>query len=158
MRDARHAHAAQHRIMRRLLRLAARNARTYDEVPITAAVVERDTGRVVSVGRNRREELQSPLAHAEVMAILRAARVKRWNLHDCDLYVTLEPCMMCAGLILEAQIRRVYFAAYDTKPKPHTRVVRQLRQVDGVTWVGGIERAYASRLLKRYFKQKRKRT
>ncbi|MGI6031702.1 MAG: GNAT family N-acetyltransferase [Eubacteriales bacterium] len=83
------------------------------EVPIGAVVVHPQRG-VVGVGRNRREFGRSALAHAEIEAIDMACRtLKGWRLMDCDLYVTLEPCPMCAGAILNARIRKVYYGAKD---------------------------------------------
>ncbi len=84
------------------------------EVPIGAVIV-RD-GKVISNGRNFREKKNNALCHAEIIAINRACKfLKRWRLHDCDLYVTLEPCAMCAGAIINARVRRVVFGAFDGK-------------------------------------------
>lgn len=86
------------------------------EVPIGAVVVEAGTGRILARAGNRTEADADPTAHAELLAI-RAACAGRGDprLPDCDLYVTLEPCPMCAAAISFARIRRVYFAAYDPK-------------------------------------------
>lgn len=84
------------------------------EVPVAAIVVL--DGEVVGVGVNRRETDKDPTAHAEVMAIREAAKkLGRWNLSDCELFVTLEPCVMCAGAIVYSRIRRVVFGAYDLR-------------------------------------------
>lgn len=85
-----------------------------DEVPIGAVVVYED--RIVGRGFNRREMQQDPTAHAEILAIQDAARrVGGWRLSEMSLYVTLEPCAMCAGAILQARLARVYFGAHEPK-------------------------------------------
>lgn len=85
------------------------------EVPIGAVVVHPTRG-VVGVGRNRREVGRNALAHAEIEAIHMACRtLGGWRLFDCDLYVTLEPCPMCSGAIINARIRRVYYGAHDVR-------------------------------------------
>lgn len=85
-----------------------------DEVPVGAVVVYQE--RILAVGRNRREERQDPLAHAEVVAIQEASRaLGTWRLEECTLYVTLEPCPMCAGAILQARVPTVVYAADDAK-------------------------------------------
>lgn len=92
----------------------ARLAAQADEVPVGAIVVHQ--GRVVGRGRNRREELQSPTSHAEIHAIEEAARtLGSWRLENCELYVTLEPCPMCAGAIVNARLPRVVYGAPDPK-------------------------------------------
>ena len=90
----------------------AREAAQAGEVPVGCVIVR--TGVVVGRGRNRREEKRSALSHAEMEAIAQANRnLGCWRLEDCELYVTLEPCPMCAGAILNARISRVYFGARD---------------------------------------------
>ena len=90
----------------------AREAADAGEVPVGCVIVCR--GQVVGTGRNRREEKQSALSHAEAEAIAMANRaLNSWRLDDCELYVTLEPCPMCAGAILNARIPRVYYGARD---------------------------------------------
>ena len=100
--------------MTRALELARKALETGD-VPVGCVVADRD-GTVIGEGWNRREANGDALAHAEVEAI-RAACARRggWNLHGCSLYVTLEPCPMCAGAIVNARIDRVYYGAKDDK-------------------------------------------
>ena len=84
------------------------------EVPVGAIVVY--DNQIVASGYNRREELQSPIAHAEILALDEAARkLGYWRLTECDLYVTLEPCIMCAGAILQGRLRRLIFGCLDPK-------------------------------------------
>jgi tRNA(adenine34) deaminase len=84
------------------------------EVPVGAVVVL--DGEIVGRGHNRREQLQDPTAHAEIMAIRAAAeRLKRWRLTGASIYVTLEPCPMCAGAIVNSRLDTLVFGAYDAK-------------------------------------------
>ena len=101
------------RWMRQAL-LLADEAAGAGEVPVGCVIVQGD--RVIGRGRNRREEARSALAHAEVLAIREACAEKGdWRLEDCGLYVTLEPCPMCAGAILNARLKWVCFGARDEK-------------------------------------------
>ena len=102
-------------MMRRALDLAD-EASAMGETPVGAVVYETATGRVVGEGANRRETDKDPSAHAEHIAILAGARaVGDWRLNHCTLCVTLEPCPMCAGLIVNARVGRVVFGADDPK-------------------------------------------
>ena len=84
------------------------------EIPVGAVIVK--DGKIIGRGCNLRETLRDPTAHAEIIAITSAAQtVQDWRLDDSTLYVTLEPCPMCAGAILNARIRRLVFGAYDEK-------------------------------------------
>ena len=92
----------------------AREAAADGEVPVGAVVTR--NGEIVSVGRNRREKDKNALAHAEIEAIDRACKaLGGWRLWECELFVTLEPCPMCAGAIINSRIKRVFFGAYDKK-------------------------------------------
>ncbi len=92
----------------------ARKAAEEDEIPVGAVVVHK--GEVVGRGHNRREGLQSPIAHAEILALEAAsANLKSWRLHESTLYVTLEPCVMCVGAIIQARIARLVFGCLDSK-------------------------------------------
>ena len=97
--------------MREALKLA-REAAAAGEVPVGCVIVRE--GEIVGRGRNRREEKQATASHAEMEAIAMAnKRLGTWRLEECELYVTLEPCPMCAGAILNARIRRVWYGARD---------------------------------------------
>ncbi|HEX2758361.1 MAG TPA: nucleoside deaminase, partial [Thermoanaerobaculia bacterium] len=99
--------------MRDALR-AARRALSHGDVPVGAAVVK--DGQVIARGRNARERDRDPTAHAEIVAIRRAARkLGTWRLSGCTLYVTLEPCAMCAGAMVLARLPRLVYGASDPK-------------------------------------------
>lgn len=93
----------------------ARRAFELGECPVGAIVVAPD-GSVIGEGYNLREKLQSPTAHAEILAIEQAAKaLGSWRLTDCTLYVTLEPCPMCAGAIMNSRLKRLVYGAFDDK-------------------------------------------
>ncbi len=101
--------------MKRALELAS-SAAKIGEVPVGAVVVKKSTGEIVGEGYNRRETDKSPLAHAEISAIAQASKkLGGWRLIGCEIYVTLEPCPMCAGAIINSRIERVIFGASDKK-------------------------------------------
>ncbi len=92
----------------------ARTAAKYGEVPIGAVIVK--DGEIIASGRNMREKKNNALHHAEIIAIDRACKkTGAWRLTDCTLYVTMEPCPMCAGAIVNSRIKRVVFGCYDKK-------------------------------------------
>ncbi len=92
--------------------LEAKKARLKDEVPVGAVVVY--DGKIVARAHNLRNTACDGTAHAEILAIKKAGKkLMRWNLSDCDIYVTLEPCAMCAGAMVNSRIRKVYFGAFD---------------------------------------------
>ncbi|HVI51913.1 MAG TPA: nucleoside deaminase [Candidatus Sulfotelmatobacter sp.] len=127
------------------------------EVPVGAVVVLR--GEIVARAGNRVEELSDPSAHAEVLAIREAGRLLGSpRLIDCDLYVTLEPCPMCAAAISFARIRRLYYGAYDPKggAVDHgSRFFGQATCHHAPEVVGGLEERRAADLLKRFFTARR---
>ncbi|MGB7348197.1 MAG: tRNA adenosine(34) deaminase TadA [Pirellulaceae bacterium] len=99
--------------MTRALEMAY-SAATADEVPVGAVIVHKHT--IIAAAANQRESLHDPTAHAEMIAITQAAAsIDDWRLEDTTLYVTLEPCIMCAGAILQSRIPRVVFGASDPK-------------------------------------------
>ncbi|MCY6960648.1 nucleoside deaminase [Clostridium brassicae] len=90
----------------------AKVAELLGEVPVGAVIVK--NGDVISTAHNLRETLKDPMAHAEVIAIKRASEtLNNWRLNECEMYVTLEPCPMCAGAILQSRIRRLYIGTFD---------------------------------------------
>ena len=84
------------------------------EMPVGAVVVK--NGEVIAVGHNIRNRLHDPTLHAEIVAMrIACEKLSDWRLEDCDLYVTLEPCVMCAGAIINARVKNLYFGAYDAE-------------------------------------------
>jgi tRNA(adenine34) deaminase len=143
----------------------ARRALATEDVPIGAVVIGPDGG-VLGSGRNRREELGDPTAHAEVVAIREAAdrlrqlsvldggRGDGWRLADCTLVVTLEPCAMCAGAIVLARIPRVVFGAWDGKAGAAGSVFDVLRERRLNHWVEvypGVREAECAAVLREFF-------
>lgn len=135
----------------------ARYAMEKDEVPVGAVIVSGN--QVIAVGHNLRETNRSATSHAEIVAIERAcAAVGSWYLKDCDIYVTLEPCIMCAGAILNARIRSLYFGAFDPKAGACGSVtdVLNLKALNHrVTVYGGIMEDECAQILKDFFQKKR---
>jgi tRNA(adenine34) deaminase len=137
----------------------AREAATADEAPVGAVIVS--SGRVIAVARNEREALRDPTAHAEMVAITQAAAaLQNWRLENCTLYVTLEPCPMCAGAIVLARIPRVVFGARDPKGGA-VRSLYQLLEDDRlnhrVDVVEGVLSEPCGMVLSEFFKEKRRR-
>ena len=90
----------------------ARKALSEGELPVGCVIVK--DGSIIARGRNSREAMRDPTGHAEIMAIRAAAeKLGDWRLNECDMYVTLEPCPMCAGAISQARVGRLFFGAYD---------------------------------------------
>lgn len=143
--------------MNSALRLA-KKAETLDEVPVGAVIVQE--GKIIGRGYNRRQTRQNSLEHAELMAIAQACRkLSSWRLEGCDLYVTLEPCPMCAGAIIQSRIEHVYFGAFDAKGGAVGSVTNlfELTQWNHhPAFEGGILEEECSTLLKAFFKEKRR--
>lgn len=94
--------------------IEAKKAMETGDVPVGAVIVK--NGEVIGVGRNCREKDKSAVAHAEILAIEQACKkIGDWRLDGCEIYVTLEPCPMCSGAIINSRIKTVIFGAYDTK-------------------------------------------
>jgi tRNA(adenine34) deaminase len=135
----------------------ARAAAGHDDVPIGAVVVR--GGEVIARGRNRREADADPTAHAEVLALREAGKkVGSWRLSDCVLYVTLEPCVMCAGAIVLARVPLVVFGAPDPKAGAVisiTQVFDERRLNHHPRWRMGVLRPESETLLKEFFASQR---
>lgn len=136
----------------------AKRAESYDEVPIGCVIVKEN--KIIARGYNQREKKQLSTAHAEVIAIEKACKkLGTWRLEDCDLYVTLEPCPMCAGAIVQSRIKRVFFGAYDPKGgsvQTCTHIFDVKEYNHHPEYVGGILEKECAQLLKDFFKKKRK--
>lgn len=129
------------------------------EVPVGAALVDGATGALLARAGNRVEEMGDPTAHAELLAIRTgAAAAGRKRLTGADLYVTLEPCAMCAAAISFARLRRIYFAAYDPKGggvEHGARIFAQSTCHHRPEVYGGIQESRAAALLQGFFAQRR---
>lgn len=137
----------------------AERAGARGEVPVGAVAVDGVTGTVLAAAGNRVEELRDPTAHAEMLA-LRAAAARQGapRLSDCDLYVTLEPCPMCAAAISFARVRRLYFGAADPKGggvEHGPRIFGQPTCHHRPEVYGGLDEVRAAALLKRFFRVRR---
>lgn len=135
----------------------AREAADADEVPVGALILHR--GEVIAAARNTREGSKCATHHAEILAIEEACRrLGGWRLPDCTLYVTLEPCPMCAGAIVNARIDRVVFGAYDARAGACGSVVNlnDLPLNHKPIIAGGVAQDACRDLLASYFKRKRK--
>jgi tRNA(adenine34) deaminase len=136
----------------------ARQAAESGEVPVGAVVVK--DGAVVGRGYNRPLSGKDPTAHAEVMALREAAeRIGNYRLGECELYVTLEPCAMCAGAIMHARVSRVVYGAADPKSGACGSVVdlfAEGRLNHHATIVGGVMAEEAARLLQEFFSARRR--
>lgn len=144
----------------RFMRLAleqAEAAAAADEAPVGAIIVTE--GRILAAARNEREALRDPTAHAEMIAITQAAAVlQSWRLENCTLYVTLEPCPMCAGAIVLARIPRVVFGALDPKGgavRSLYRILEDSRLNHRSEVVAGMLAEPAGRILSDFFRRKR---
>ncbi len=128
------------------------------EVPIGAVVV--CDGKVVGRGHNRRTTRQIATAHAEIEAIEKACRkLKSWRLPECEIYVTLEPCPMCMGAILNARIKKVYFGAYEAKGRSLTEIIAGSGILNHKAEVqGGVMEKECAAILSGFFSEMRERT
>lgn len=136
----------------------AYKAKQKDEVPVGAVIVKQ--GKVIARGYNQRNSKQNATAHAEHIAIEKACKkLGSWRLEDCELYVTLEPCPMCAGAIIQARVPKVYYGAYDPKGGCFGSCIN-FNEIKGFNHypevVGGIIEEDCASLLSNFFKEKRK--
>lgn len=133
-------------------------AKDIDEVPIGAVIVYQD--KIIARGHNLRETKQCSTAHAEIIAIEKACKkLKSWRLEDCTLYVTLEPCPMCSGAIIQSRVKKVVYGAKDPKGGCIESNMKML-EVPGFNHypetIAGVCEEECSLLLKEFFKNKRK--
>lgn len=128
------------------------------DVPVGAVMLNKD-GAIISMGNNQRELLKDPLAHAEIVAIKSAARsLGAWRLEECTLVVTLEPCAMCAGAIMQARIPRVVFGAWDEKAGASGSMwdlLRDPRALHKVEVITGVLEEECAGVLKDFFLKQR---
>lgn len=129
-----------------------------DEVPVGAVVVYKN--RIIGKGHNQVEKLNDPTAHAEILALTAASNnLKNKILSDCDLYVTIEPCLMCIGAITLARVNNLYFAAYEPKTGSCGSVYNipdENKLNHKITVYSGIYESEAKNMMQKYFQKKRK--
>lgn len=143
------------KFMERAIELAKIAAKA-GEIPVGAVIVQGD-GKIIAEGINTRESENTALGHAEINAIAQACKVKNdWRLDDCDLYVTLEPCVMCAGAILNARIKNVIFGAYDYTAGAMGSAQNVVPENSTTTIYSGICETECTEILKDFFKEMRK--
>lgn len=145
--------------MKKALELA-RIAAEQGEVPVGAVVVKKSSGEIIGRGFNRREYGRSPLTHAEIIAIDEASRrLGGWRLIDCELFVTLEPCPMCAGAMINSRIERVVFGAFDPKAGSCGSVVNlfELPYNHKPELKGGVLESECAGIISEFFRELRQR-
>ena len=146
----------QEKFMKEAIKQAIK-ARKKDEVPIGAVIVKE--GKIISRGYNLRESEQNSLKHAEIIAIDKACKkLNNFRLEDCDLYVTVEPCLMCSGAIIQSRIRKVYFGAFDEKYGAVSSVASAFNIPSNhkVAFEQGTCQSECETLIKDFFKELRK--
>ena len=136
----------------------AKKALLIDEVPIGCVIVKDD--KIIARGYNKRESKQDVTSHAEIEAIKKAnKKLNSWRLVDCDIYITLEPCIMCMGAIIQSRIRNIYYGAEDFKGGAVSSSINVLeaKNINHHPNVeGGILKDECSLIITNYFKQKRR--
>ena len=132
-------------------------AKLEDEVPIGCVIVKND--QIIARSHNQRDKTNNPLGHAETLAIKKASEVlKDWQLVDCDLYVTIEPCTMCAGAIIQSRIKKVIYGAPDLRGGAFGSSLNVLEAKDinhRPEVIGGVLQEECTKIIKDYFKSKR---
>jgi tRNA(adenine34) deaminase len=136
----------------------AHEVKSSGDVPVGALIVN-EAGEILSFGKNEREKDNDPTAHAEILAIKRAGeKLGSWRLDDLTFIVTLEPCVMCAGAILQSRLKRLVFGAFDQKAGAvgsSLDVIRDVRALSKVEVVSGVLEDECAKLLTDFFATKR---
>ena len=130
--------------------LEAKKAYCEDEIPVGCVIVHKN--EIIACGYNEKESKNSAIRHAEIVAIEEACgKLGTWHLDDCDLYVTLEPCMMCLGAIIESRIKNVYFGT-----KNNSKQMYDKNKIKGVVKLSFVDNDACSKILSDFFVNKRK--
>ena len=133
-----------------------KNSPTVIEVPVAAAIYDHDQ-KQVAISHNLRELTSDPSAHAEIVALRKAGQMfGNWNLEGCSIYVTLEPCLMCAGAILQSKISRVVFGAFNLETASQSSVELLRNRNPQLEVVGGVNEEECSTYLTQWFSEQRK--
>ena len=135
----------------------ANKAKEIDEVPIGCIIVL--NGKIIAKAHNKKETTNNPCGHAEILAIQKACKkISNWRLENCDMYVTIEPCLMCAGAIIQSRIKNVYFGSNDYKGGAFGSSINALNacNINHRPYVeGGILKEECSEILSSFFENKR---
>ena len=128
-----------------------------DEIPVGCVIVK--DNKIIAQAHNQKQKYKNSQYHAEMIALFQATKaLNDWRLQDCDVYVTLEPCLMCCGALIQARVRRVIYGAYDPKVGAVESIINTF-DIKGlnhqILYLGGILKEESSSLLKQYFKHKR---
>ena len=145
----------QEKYMKEALKEALK-AYNKDEVPVGAIIVK--DNKIIARGHNSKEEKNNPIKHAEIIAIEKASKkLKNWRLEDCEMYITLEPCPMCAGAIINSRIKKIYIGTLDEKTGACKSVLNLLDYPFNhkVELEYGILKEECENLLKKFFKELR---
>ena len=138
----------------------AEKAALEDEVPVGAVIVCND--KVIARAHNQRDKKNLTYAHAEMLAIIKAnKKLGSWRMLECDIYITLEPCIMCMGAIIQSRIKNIYYGAKDPKGGAVTSSINVLEATNinhHPNAIGGILEEQCSKIITNYFKNKRKKT
>lgn len=142
------------------MKLALKEAqKAYDELEIPVGAIIVKDGKVIAKAYNEKEKKQDATKHAEILAIQRASKkLKNWRLYDCDMYVTLEPCSMCAGALIQSRIRKIYIGAMDEKTGSCGSVLNLLKDYKfnhNVYMEYGVCKEECEKILKDFFKELR---
>lgn len=136
----------------------AKKAYKKKEVPVGAVIVHKN--KIIARGYNLREKKNNSLMHAEIIAIGKACKkLKSWRLDDCDLYVTLEPCPMCSGALIQSRIKNIFFGAHDPKSGCVDSKIHMFEHGlfnHNVNVVGNVLNTECSQILKDFFSELRK--
>lgn len=135
----------------------AKKAQEKDEVPVGAIIVK--DNKIIAKAHNLKESTMDPTGHAEILAIKKASKIlNRWRLNDCEMYVTLEPCPMCAGAIVQSRIKKLYIGTFDPRTGACGSVLNITQDERLNHWVD-VKWLYddnCSKILENFFKYKRK--
>ena len=134
----------------------AKKAYKIGEIPVGCVIVYND--KIIARGYNKREINNLALDHAEIIAIKKASKkLNSWRLEECSMYITLEPCIMCSGAIIQSRIKNVYYGAYDNRFGCHKSLTNifVLKFNHTVNITGGLLKEYCSNLIKAFFKELR---
>lgn len=134
----------------------AKKAYEIGEIPVGCVIVYND--KIIARAYNKRENNNISTAHAEILAINKACKkLNSWRLEDCDIYITLEPCAMCAGAIIQSRIKNCYYGAYDYRFGAHKSIINlfDLKFNHNVNIYGGILEDECSKIIKDFFKKLR---